>query len=101
MDICTRVDDIVWGQSDKVWDETFMLIVREALGVGSVLNEVMRLILSRIAEYEMKYLKVVRITEACDSDSLDGVKRLAVHYRDIALRYELAYDSCKTVGFSF
>jgi hypothetical protein len=98
MDICARVDDIVWGQSDQVWNETFVLIMRETLGVSSVLNEVMRLILSRISEYEAKYLKVSSISKTLNNN--EGVKRLVLHYRDIAMRYTLAYDSCRTVDFA-
>jgi hypothetical protein len=97
MELCARVDDIVWGDSDLVWDETFMLITRGTLGRSQVLNEIIQWILSRVTEYEVKYLKVVSIHDKLDDPSEEGVRRLMLHYRDLMLRYKMAYDSCKTV----
>ena len=92
-----RVDDIVWGQSEKVWDDTFMLVLLETRGgVRELLNEVMRLINTRVTEYEMKCLKVKDILMKLN-DSTAGVERLALHYSDIRLRYQQAYNSCKAI----
>jgi hypothetical protein len=96
MELCARVDDIVWSQSDKVWDDTFTLVMLETRGVGELLYRVMRMIHTRVAEYEMKYLKVQDILRKL-GDSPAGVERLALHYNDIKLRYRLAYDSCKAI----
>jgi hypothetical protein len=96
MDVCRLVDDIVWSQSDRVWDDTFVLIMRETRCVSqSLVNKVMRWTVTQAAEYEAKYLKVVEISQRL-SDA-EGVGKLVFHYQNIMLRYRLANDSCKAV----
>ena len=96
MDVCRLVDDIIWSQSDRVWDDTFVLIMRETRCVSqSLVNEVMRWTVSKAAEYEAKHLKVVEISQGL-SDA-EGVRKLMIHYQNIILRYRLANDSCKAV----
>ena len=97
MEICARVDDVVWGASDNVWDDTFMIVSCGTLGSSVLLNEIMRWITTRVTEYEHKYLKVEGIHEKLNDPSEEGVKRLMLHYRDLMLRYRIAYDSCKAV----
>ncbi len=93
------VDDIVWGPSDKVWDETLVVVMREMSSIGSFLNEIMKWILTRVNEFEIKYIKVLTKINETPIDS-EGVRKLMVHYQHIMLRYKIAYDSCKTVSLA-
>ena len=95
--ICARIDDIVWGPSECVWDDTFVLITHGTLGRSQLLNEIIQWVLSRVSEYEVKYHKVVSISKKLDDPSDTGVGRLMMHYRDLMLRYRMAYDSCIAV----
>ena len=97
MNVCKMIDDVVWGQSETVWDETFLLVMRETLGVTAIVNEVMRWAMSRFDEYEMKCRKMVSIYESLGRT--EGVKRLMVHYQDIMMRYRSAHDSCMAIQF--
>ena len=97
MNICSQVDDIVWSNSRRVWEETFELVLRKTFGLTHLLNEVIRWILFRVAEYESMYKKVLRIIRGLKDT--EGVRKLAIHYHDLMSRYRLAYDSCKLVEF--
>jgi hypothetical protein len=97
MNICIQVDDIVWSDSRRVWEETFDLVLLKTFGLSHILNEVMQWILFRVAEYESMHKKVVRIIGGLKDT--EGVRKLAIHYHDIMSRYRLAYDSCKLVEF--
>lgn len=99
MEICGSIDDIVWGPSDKVWDETLVVVMREMSSIGPFLNEIMKWVLSRVNEFEIKYIKVLRKIDEEPGNS-EGVVKLMFHYQRIMLRYKMAYDSCKTVSLA-
>jgi hypothetical protein len=92
------IDAIVWEGSGSVWDETFELIRRETHGFSVLLNEIMNWIVSKVAEYRAKYLKVVAICERLRDPG--GVHKLVFHYENIMLRYKTAYDCCRAYDLS-
>ena len=99
MEINRKIDDIVWGGSEKVWDDTFVVLTHEVVDPKILVNVVMKWVLSNHDEYKSKYFKVLEIiTGLPDTDSL---LTLAFHYRKIMSRYRLVYDCCKTMDFIF
>lgn len=103
MDICHRVDDIVWSESAKVWDDTFSLLLAERPNIGVLVNVVMKWLFCQFEEFKVKYLKVSQILagmrESLFQDLHYGVERLSRHYNFIAMRYELAYNACKAMEY--
>jgi hypothetical protein len=96
MEIIHKIDDIVWGDSD-VWDDTFFMLVHEAVNPKILVDVVMKWVMSKHDEYKAKYFKVLEIkTGLLDTDS---VLKLAFHYQKIMCRYRIVHDCCKTAGF--
>jgi hypothetical protein len=98
MDICRKIDDIVWNKSSHVWNETFALLVCESCCNDALLNVIMKWILSKADEYRNIYHKVLDIKNKLDDG--DTLSNLLVHYHVLAGRYKIAYDCCRTMEYS-
>ena len=98
MDICSKVDDVVWSKSLHVWDEVFVLILREQVRLGVLVNVVEQWINSKMTEFDNKHRKVSDILKII-GDSNEGVRKLMIHYQEITLQYKSAYDSCRSVEY--
>ena len=98
MDLFNRIDDIVWGESDDVWNTTFALLMRETPSMGLSVDVAMKFIVLKYEEYKNMYYKVLEIKNGlCESD---GVLKLLLHYQKIMSRYRSAYSSCKAYEYS-
>lgn len=99
MDICSRIDDVVWGESEKVWDEIFSLLVKENVSTCLLVNVVMKWVLNKISEYESYYQKVLFILYE-SVHYTEEIRRFASHYHRIVWRYKTAYKSCMAMEYS-
>ena len=99
MNICQKVDDIVWGDShlNQVWDETFMLLMQEVSSTNILIKITLKWISSKIDEFDSKYQKVSNILSELGWS--DGVRKLALHYQAITERYKAAYNCCRSIEF--
>jgi hypothetical protein len=93
------IDDIVWGTSESVWNDTFDFIMLGKLENTGCMNEVLEWIVSKRDEYLAKHLKVSTICDSLQKARCDatGAVRLLMHYEHILLRYDTAHDSCRAV----
>jgi hypothetical protein len=99
MEICKKIEDIIWGESTRVWDDTFTILVINDLSVGVIVNVVMKWALHGISEFQAKYSKALKIlTEARVFH--EGVEKLVDHYKHIMLRYKTVYECCRAMEFS-
>ncbi len=104
MSVCDQVDDIVWSETERVWDETFSLLVLKNPNVTSdLVNVVARWLRCKIDEFELKYTKVSKILEQEENRAFfhysEGVQGLKNHYQRIMLRYTSAYNACKATEY--
>lgn len=99
MDLCVKIDDIVWGQSEKIWDEIFSLLVLCHIETTQLVNVVMKWVLSKIAEFDSYYQKVLHIMYENISYP-EEVRRFANHYCRIVSRYKTAYSCCRAMEYS-
>lgn len=103
MSVCDQVDDIVWGETERVWDETFSLLALKTPNATSdLMNVVTRWLRCKIDEFELKYTKVSKILEEEKSEIFhysEGVLGLKNHYQRIMLRYTSAYNACKATEY--
>ena len=97
MDVCRQIDDIVWGESENVWNDTFSLLLLKDLGVNVLVNVVMKWVAARIADFENKCSKVSLILDELGHP--EGVPKLWLHYQRITDRYKSAHSSIKTMDF--
>jgi len=106
--ICERIDDIIWGETDTVWNDVFSLLLALSNNNpaffyrGKIMKDVvMPWVHCMMKEYETKYNKVLKIR---DEDVIfrfsDGVVRLQSHYHRIGIRYRSAYSACSTIEYS-
>ena len=95
MNLFQKIDDVVWGETDNVWNETFAFIIRHVPSPGVSDEIVMKCISTRYDEFTLKYYKVMRIMD--ESDVSEGLLKLLLHYQRIMLRYRSAYDCCRTL----
>ena len=99
MDICGKIDDIVWSDSLDVWGETFATIVCKSISDVVLVNVVMKWILSKNAEYSKLFSKVLDISNGLDDK--EALSKLLIHYQRLASRYKIAYDCCKVMEYCF
>ena len=98
MDICNKVDDVIWGDSQSVWDDVFRILMCETVRLGVLVNTVEMWVNSKISEFDTKYRKVSDILELVGES--EGVTKLLIHYQHIAWQYRSAFDCCKSVEYS-
>ena len=55
MDICKQLDDIVWGESEDVWNQTFGLLIMNDVRHNTLVNVVMKWVLQMVADYESRH----------------------------------------------
>ena len=96
MEICNKVDDVIWSESLNVWNDVFKILMHESSRLNIIVNMVENWVNSKIAEFETKQKKVSEILNLVGNS--DGVTKLMIHYQKIALRYRLAFDCCKSIG---
>lgn len=97
MDICNEVDDVIWGESQCVWDDVFRILMCGTVRLGVLVNTVEQWVNSKIDEFDYKHRKVSDILELVGES--EGVRRLLIHYQQIACRYRSAFNCCKSVEY--
>jgi hypothetical protein len=98
MDVFKRIDDIVWGESGDVWNNTFALLMRETPNTGVMDDIVMKGIVVKYEEYKCMYYKVLEINNELGES--EGVMKLLLHYQKIMSRYRSAYSSCRSYEYA-
>jgi hypothetical protein len=96
MEICNKVDDVIWGESIYVWNDVFKILMHETSRLNVIVNMVENWVNLKIVEFDTKHKKVSDILDLIGNS--DGVTKLMIHYQRIALRYRLAYDCCRSIG---
>ena len=96
MDVCRRIEDIVWSESEHVWKETFSLLKSNKITYNALVNVVMKWIIRMIAEYEIKHTKISDILDKM-TQFHEGVHRLKIHHARIISRFKSAYSCCTLV----
>jgi hypothetical protein len=96
MDICKQIDDIVWGESESVWNDTFSLLMLNENGRNSLVNVVMKWNLRMLAEYESRHAKILDILDGMTCEK-EGVRKLEMHYTRIISRFKSVHSCCTTI----
>jgi hypothetical protein len=97
MNLFKKIDNVVWGESNDVWNDTFSFLLRYEPS-SNVLNEiVVKCISTRHDEFKVKYYKVLRIMD--ESNESEGLLKLSLHYQRIMFRYRLAHECCRTLEY--
>jgi hypothetical protein len=99
MDLFREIDDVVWGETDNVWNDTFALLMRTPLSPRYLGEIVMKCISTKHDEFKDKYYRVLGIMD--NSDESESILKLSFHYQRIMFRYRSAYDCCKTMEHIF
>jgi hypothetical protein len=93
MDLNKRIDEIIWGDSEDVWNDTFSMLENEDVNPRIFVNEVMKWVMLKHDEYREKYFKVLEIQTRLQEP--DSVLNLVSHYQKIMFRYRLVHDCCR------
>jgi hypothetical protein len=96
MDICKQIEDIVWSESEDVWNETFTLLMLNENNHNALVNVVMKWILRMIAEYETRHTKILDILDKMTCSS-EGVETLEMHYQRIVSRFKSVHSCCTAI----
>jgi hypothetical protein len=97
MNLFQKIDYVVWGETDDVWNETFAFLIQHVPSANVSEENVMKCISNRHDEFKDKYYKVLWIMDK--SDESEGLLKLLFHYQRIMFRYRSAYDCCKTIEY--
>lgn len=97
MDICKQLDDIVWGESEDVWNQTFGLLIMNDVRHNTLVNVVMKWVLQMVADYESRHTKILDILKKTTPLSSDGVQILEMHFLRIVSRFKIVHSCCTVI----